>query len=124
MDQLYRVDGIAGHQGVPGAPIIHFSLLVNPPSGNVSGVVEVTQTTNPPLDVEVKATGTLYQLGSDPVNVVSLRGTYQYTLPPPAIGTILETFTALMLVDDKWNGHGDFKWGMHGVINVPVKSAP
>ncbi|WP_167760368.1 DUF1842 domain-containing protein [Paraburkholderia pallida] len=124
MDQLYKVDGTAGREGVPGAPILHFSLLVNPPSGSVSGIVKITQATNPPLNVEVKVTGTVHAFGTQPVhNVVHLAGKYPHDLPPPAIGTIEEPFWAMFLVDQKWNGHGDFNWGTGGVTNVPVVSA-
>jgi hypothetical protein len=124
MDQLYKVDGTAGREGVPGAPIIHFSLLVNPPSGNVTGIVKVTQATNPPLNVEVQVAGKLHALGNQPVsNVVTLEGKFPHVLTPPAIGTVIEQFSALLLVDNKWNGYGDFQWGNQGVNNVPVLSA-
>jgi hypothetical protein len=123
MDQLYKVDGTAG-KGIPGAPTLHFSLLVNPPSGSVSGLVRITQATNPPLDAEIKVSGSIHALGSQSeTNIVLLEGTYPYVLPPPAIGTVLEKFSAVLWVDNKWNGYGDFNWGSHGVKNVPVHSA-
>lgn len=123
MDQLYKVDGTAG-KNIPGAPILHFSLLVNPPSGSVSGILRVTQATNPPLDAEIRVSGSIHALGNQSeTNVVLLEGTYPHVLPPPAIGTFLEKFSAVLWVDNKWNGYGDFKLGSIGVKNVPVHSS-
>ena len=56
---LYRVTGRAGNVGTPGAPILHFDLLVNSSAGTISGqaralakpsrrrTVKFTSTTSP-----------------------------------------------------------------------------
>ena len=45
---LYLVNGQAGNVGTPGAPILHFSLLVNAVTGDVTGHAEQTQAVAPP----------------------------------------------------------------------------
>jgi Domain of unknown function (DUF1842) len=123
---VYRACGEVGHVGTPGAPIMTFSLLVVVPSGLVSGHVTLKQEVNPPLDVTFPVTGNVHALGPN-LRVVTLTGTYTYTLPPPIILSILEHFTATLLVDPHWDGHGTFTYGApgeHVVPNVPVKSHP
>jgi hypothetical protein len=45
---LYRVTGKAGNVGTPGAPILHFDLLVNSSEGSISGQAHINQAVAPP----------------------------------------------------------------------------
>lgn len=123
---VYLVKGIAGNSGTPGAPILHFALLVHASTGKVSGQVQIAQAIAlPNANIHINVTGQLRQLGFDqgPVTqVVSLEGTYPYSLPPPAIGTILERFSASFATDKQWNGRGAFSWGGREATDVPVHS--
>lgn len=123
---LYRVDGFAGNAGTPGAPILHFALLVHASTGKVSGQVQITQAVAPPDgSTHVNVTGQLRQLGfgQGPVTqLVSLEGTYPYSLPPPAIGSVIEQFSASFATDKQWNGRGSFSWGGREASDIPVHS--
>jgi hypothetical protein len=120
---LYRVTGTAGNVGTPGAPILHFELLVNSSTGSVSGQAQITQAVNPPLDIDItNVTGTVRKLifgGKITLSVV-LEGTYELRGPPPTQYIILEHFTAQFAVDEQWNGRGGFAYGGHDVNDVPV----
>jgi hypothetical protein len=125
---LYHVKGEAGKVGTPGAPILSFQLLVNAVSGKITGHAEITHGGLPPPNEPISIsnlTGHLSQLGEPPNHhVVTLKGTYVQSFPPPAIGEILEHFHATLSVDGHWNGHGSFTYGGHTVNNVPVKKLP
>ena len=122
---VYRACGEVGNVGTPGAPILSYSLLVVAGSGLASGHVTITQAVSPPLHIAVQVTGHVHALGPTH-RVVTLEGTYSYSLPPPIILTILEHFSATLLVNEHWDGHGTFTYGAAGEHNVdgPVKSHP
>ncbi|PJJ58603.1 DUF1842 domain-containing protein [Hymenobacter chitinivorans] len=123
---LYRACGTIGNAGMPGAPIAHFSLLVNPAGGKVVGAVHITQAIQGPgSDIEVyNVQGTVSELvwGAKETKVVQLTGSYIYSVPPPAIGTFQAEFTAHMVVGSDWNGQGGFSYGGKQINNVPVTS--
>ncbi|CAM1368340.1 DUF1842 domain-containing protein [Tenacibaculum xiamenense] len=118
----YLTKGSIGNVGLPGAPIAHFSLVVVPSQNTVTGVVEITQAINrPPILVHVK--GTIRHTGyGDVTQIVNLTGEYVVSVPPPAIGSYLEKFTAYMDIDNDWNGIGGFTYGSESIRDVPVKS--
>ena len=120
----YLVTGTVGNVGMPGAPIMHFSLVVVPGAHTVSGTVEITQALASPNGVIVvkNVTGQIRPTGFGTVTqVVSLEGEYVQSFPPPAIGSYLAKFTANMAIDNNWNGTGGFTYENHDVNNVPVK---
>jgi hypothetical protein len=125
---LYRVTGKAGHVGTPGAPILHFDLLVNSSAGSVSGQARIDQAVAPPSgEIHIhNVTGTVHELvfGGQITRVVALQGTYFRSLPPPEILTIVEQFAAHFSVDQRWEGRGSFDYNNGGqVVNdVPVTS--
>ena len=127
LDQ-YRVIGKAGNVGTPGAPILHFDLLVNSSAGSISGQAHINQAVAPPSgEIHIhNVTGTVRELvfGGQVTLVVALQGTYDRVLPPPLILTIVERFAAHFSVDQKWEGRGSFDYDNGGqVVNdVPVKS--
>lgn len=118
----YLTKGTIGNSGLPGAPIAHFSLVVTPSANKVSGMVEITQAINA-KSITVQVHGTIRATGFGKVTkIVNLEGKYIYSFPPPAIGSILEDFTAYMDIDDSWNGNGGFSYGGRTVNDVPVNS--
>lgn len=122
---LYLVHGQAGNVGTPGAPILHFSLLVNAVSGDVTGHAEQTQSVPPPANKitignitgHVRSTG----LGKY-TKVVSLQGSAIISFPPPAIGSYVMPFTASFAISDAWEGRGGWTLGNNTVDNVPVNA--
>lgn len=118
----YLTKGTIGNVGMPGAPIAHFSLVVSPVSNSVSGMVEITQAINRP-SIKVNVTGSVRATGYGKVTkIVSLKGQYVVSVPPPAIGSYLENFTAYLDIDNSWNGTGGFTYGNNEINDVPVKS--
>jgi hypothetical protein len=120
---LYRACGTVGNAGMPGAPILHYSLLVDAPTGAVSGVVHITQAiAGSGSNISVNVKGQIRGLGFGPITkLVSLEGEYVQSVPPPAIGSYLGKLTAHLAVDNNWNGRGGFEYGPNHVEDVPVK---
>jgi hypothetical protein len=122
----YLVNGTCGNVGMAGAPIMHFSLVVVPSANSVSGTVEITQALAPPNGSIVvrNVTGVIRATGfGTTTHVVALEGSYYQSLTPPAIGSILEKFSAHMAIDNSWNGTGGFSYGNNNVENVPVNKS-
>jgi len=123
LETAYLTKGTIGNVGLPGAPIAHFSLVVSTVSQTVSGIVEITQAIDRP-SITVNVTGTIRATGYGKVTqIVNLKGQYGVSLPPPAIGTYLQDFTAYMDLDQSWNGIGGFSYGDTEINDVPVTSA-
>ncbi len=120
---LYMVNGSAGNEGVPGAPILNFTLLVNAVTGDVTGHATQVQAVEAPEN-EIKIgdiTGKVQATGfGDYTKVVALKGTGIVTLPPPAIGSYAVPFTAHFAINDKWEGRGGWSLGAEKVEDVPV----
>jgi hypothetical protein len=122
---LYHVDGVAGREGTPGAPLLHFSLLVNAVTGAITGQAVQTQAVAPPGDKIVvgNVTGTLRYAGLGHLTkLVHLQGSAVISFPPPAIGSYLAPFDAHFAIDNEWNGVGGWTLGNTAVDDVPVKS--
>jgi hypothetical protein len=125
---LYRVIGTAGNIGQLGAPILHFEVLVNASTGNVSGQAQITQALPPPSGViDIKnLTGKVRQLvyGGQVTLLVALQGTYDRPGPPGTNFIILEHFSAHFATNPQWDGRGGFDYdnGAHVVNDVPVTS--
>ena len=118
----YLTKGTIGNVGLPGAPIAHFSLVVVAATNTVSGVVEITQAIDA-KPIQVHVTGNIRYTGYGKVTkIVSLKGQYVVSVPPPAIGSYLQDFTAYMDIDDSWNGVGGFTYGSTEITDVPVNS--
>lgn len=121
----YLAKGTIGNVGTPGAPVASFSLVVVPSQHSVSGTVVITQAIQgPDSRIVVEVTGKIYSTGLGNVTqVVSLKGQYIHSVPPPAIGSFLANFDAHLAIDNAWNGTGGFSYFGNNVENVPVKSA-
>jgi len=121
----YLAQGTIGNVGMPGAPIVHYKLVVVPASNSVTGTVEITQAIQgPQSNIVVKNVhGTIRATGFGKVTkVVSLEGEYIQSVPPPAIGSFLSKFSAHLAIDNDWNGQGGFSYGSNTIEDVPVKS--
>lgn len=115
-----------GTVGMPGAPIMHFYLVVVPSANSVSGTVEITQAIAPSDGSIVirNVTGTIRAVGfGTTTHVVALDGIYYESATPPQIGTWQVLFSAHLAIDNDWNGTGGFSYGNHNVENVPVKNS-
>ncbi len=126
---VYRVTGKAGNVGTPGAPILHFDLLVDSSAGRISGHARIDQAVAPPSgEIHIpNVTGTVRELvfGGKVTLAVALQATYYRSLPPPLILTIVEHFAANFSVDERWEGRGSFDYnnGAQVVNDVPVTSS-
>lgn len=119
----YLAQGTVGNIGMPGAPIMHYSLVVVPSTNNVSGQVEITQALPPPSGriVIPNVTGVIRKTGFGSVTqIVALQGSYVVSAPPPAIGSYLAQFSAHLAINDAWLGKGGFSYADHTIDNVPV----
>jgi len=116
----YLTKGTIGNVGLPGAPIAHFSLVVIAASNTVSGVVQISQAIDA-KPIQVHVTGTIRSTGYGKITkIVNLKGQYVVSVPPPAIGSYLQDFTAYLDIDDSWNGIGGFTYGNTEINDVPV----
>lgn len=118
----YLAKGTIGNVGTPGAPIATFSLVVVPSQNSVSGTVVITQAVKgADSHIVVPVTGKIYATGFGSfTQVVSMRGQYVHSVPPPAIGSFLADFDAHLAIDNAWNGKGGFSYYQHQIDNVPV----
>ncbi len=122
---LYLVKGEAGKEGMLGAPLLYFTLLVNAVTGAVSGQARQKQAVQSPYDSILieNITGKIRSTGFDKyTKIVALQGSTVISFPPPAIGSYLAPFSAHFAIDDAWNGVGGWSLGNQDVENVPVKS--
>jgi hypothetical protein len=105
-----------GHAGdaKPGAPTLHYHLVVDESAHIVAGFATITQALAPPHGVRLipDVTGKIYSTGLPPVTkVVSLRGTCVDGAP----------FAAHLAIDNSWKGRGGFSCGQTEVEDVPVQ---
>jgi hypothetical protein len=115
---------ICGNLGTPGAPILSMALMYDNDNGVISGQGLITQSVAPPNGRIAlhSISGQVHGLGRGAMTrVMALTGTFQYYLPPPAIGQVTEKFEATIVTGDDWAGHGSFTFGSQRVTNVPVK---
>lgn len=116
--------------GLMGAPTFHMGLLINPSGGSVTGIVNITQAVDPnssASNANVNVSGTYQELvfGSQTTKVIVLNGEYVYSVPPPAIGSFLCKFNAVIHLDENWDGTGSYIWGFdQKAVNVPTKDVP
>lgn len=121
---LYLVEFLVGNEGTPGAPLLHVVAAVDAPTGQINGQAEITQAIAPPEGI-IRINdlqGRVHSLGFGPaVRAVSLKGSYVYSFPPPAIGQGTARFSAtLVIAQDEWKGQGSFSYGTTEVDDVPV----
>ena len=96
----YLAKGTIGNLNMPGAPIVHFSLVVVPSTHKVSGEVHVTQAVEGG-SYSGRVEGTIYSTGLKNVTqIVALKG--QISSDGPIIG--LFPFDAHMAINNAWEG--------------------
>ena len=118
MAGAYLAKGTIGNVGLPGAPIVHFSLVVVPSQHKVSGTVHITQAVQGG-NYNGQVSGTIYATGlGKTTQVVCLRGSVYPSEPAP----IEIPFDCHMSIDNTWNGIGGFNYANVHVENVPVTS--
>ncbi len=123
IETAYLAKGTIGNVGMPGAPIVHFSLVVSPEQHTVSGIVEITQAIDKP-SIKLNVAGNIRYTGyGDVTKIVNLSGEYVVSVQPPSIGSYLEKFTAYLDINNEWNGTGGFTYGNQKINDVPVTSA-
>ena len=121
---LYLANGVAGNVGKPGAPLFHFSLAVDEASGSVTGHGKITQAVAPPFgDISIAINhGRIFHTSVKPQKkIVTLTGNGLVSFPPPAIGSYLVPFDAVLIIDDTWHGVGGWIFGKDHINDVPVK---
>jgi hypothetical protein len=122
---LYLVKFLVGNEGMPGAPLLHVAAAVDAPTGDITGQAEITQAIAPPGGIiRIKHFyGHIQLLELDPaVRVVTLKGSYVFSFPPPAIGEGTAPFSATLVIKhDEWKGRGSFSYGGKDINDVPVK---
>lgn len=113
----YLVKGTIGNCGMPGAPIVHFALVVTPFNHQVTGTVQITQATqNGNYSGQVH--GTLYSTGYGSVTqVVALTGSVHSDGTTP----IEMAFGAHLSINADWSGTGGFQYANVHVADVPVQ---
>lgn len=121
---LVKVDVTPGDgTPMPGAPILHLTLGVNAPTGQINGSAEITQALPPPYgQIHItQVTGQILHtgFGTDTL-LVHVMGDYVVSLPPPAIGSYPAKFSAALAVDGSWNGKGTFTYGTHTLTDCTV----
>lgn len=122
LESAYLAKGTIGNIGMPGAPLAYFSLVISPEQGKVSGIVEITQVIDKP-SIKVNVTGSIRNTTYGHVTkIVTIHGEYIVSVPPPAIGSYLEKFSAYVDINDEWNGTGGFSYGNQKIEEVPVTS--
>lgn len=112
----YLVKGTIGNEEMPGAPIVHFALVVVPSKHKVTGSVQITQATASG-NYSGNVTGLIHATGfGDVTQIVSLTGSIHPDGPE-----ILELpFAANMAINGAWVGKGGFGYGNVHVQNAPV----
>ncbi len=112
----YLAKGTIGNVGMPGAPIVHFALVVTPGTHKVTGNVNVTQAVlNGNYSGQVH--GTIFATGLGEVTqVVALTGMVSGggTMP------IEIPFEANLSINGEWKGTGGFSYSNTHVESVPV----
>ena len=112
-----------GGSPLPGAPVLHLTLGVNAPTGQINGSAEITQALPPPYGaVSIpQVTGQVLHTGFGQDNLlVHVSGEYVVSVPPSAIGSYLAKFSAALVVDGSWNGKGTFSYGTHTLTDCTV----
>lgn len=118
--------------GAPGAPIVKLSLTVYTPGQKVTGFAEVTQATNPPLDVRSHVTGNLiYETVSGPGSKIriDLDGWPEIHWPKDGgVGPVIpENFKAIIVLEPDYSaGTIEFQYrndwsGKWTKVREPIK---
>lgn len=116
--KTYIVNGILGNVEVQMAPLMHFSLLIDPEKSYVSGIVNIAQAM-PFGDIVVKnLNGCIDSIDSTSMKTIKLNGAF---LKRSGVSeSIIEQFSAQIVIDETWKGNGLFNYGSECIKNVPI----
>ncbi|QCI97349.1 DUF1842 domain-containing protein [Agrobacterium larrymoorei] len=120
--------------GAPGAPVLDLRLTVYTPKKQITGLAEVTQATNPPLDVKSHVTGDYtYEtvIGQGSKIRIDLQGWPELVWPVKGgIGPVVpENFYATLVLDTDYSEgeiHYGYRTGLTGAwheVTQSVKAA-
>jgi Domain of unknown function (DUF1843)/Domain of unknown function (DUF1842) len=121
--QTKNLKGTMGNVGLPGAPILHFDVLYNTSTGDLSGHACIVSAAPPPLghivisNVTGKARKVIF--GGTVNYIVTMQGTYRQVITEPPI-IIEKSFAACFYADSNFDGRGSFEFGGDVVNDVPV----
>jgi hypothetical protein len=111
----YLVKGTIGNEGIPGAAVVNYALVVVPAANTVTGSVQITQAVANG-NYSGSVTGHIYATGlGQYTQVVALTGSVNNDGTMP----LQVQFNAHMAIDGSWNGVGGFSYA-----NVHIDSAP
>ncbi|TCZ73681.1 DUF1842 domain-containing protein [Flaviaesturariibacter aridisoli] len=123
---LFPVSYLIGG-GLMGGVQLHLQLLVNTPSRQVNGRAEVTQSTNPPLDIVSSAHGDFTYMTVMP-NKTSILVVLTGSAPvPPTEPITLQNLHVRMVLSEDWKtgtaaySYKDAKGQWHEVTDAPVE---
>ena len=119
----YLIKALVGRQNMPGSPQLHLTLGVDATNGQANGSAEITQALPPPYGSThvPHVTGTVRHLGFGPdLRVVAVKGQYVVSVPPPAIGSYLANFSAVLVLKSDGSGEGSFSYGDTTVADCTV----
>jgi hypothetical protein len=126
---LFPVDLVL-NDGLAGSPTLYLNLLVNAPTGAITGSGRITQAVAPPWgDLAIPTvSGQLEETGFPKAEkLVRVTGRYGIPFgPPPMLGHIEALMTMACAVNLQWNGKGSFSYGPHAehtARNCQVRSA-
>jgi hypothetical protein len=93
-----------------GSPLLTLSIVVDVPNGKVTGIANITQTTNPPLKFRADVWGSFSTVqpkpDAPPVNVLTLDGS-----PSGQYSAIAETFHFHGILSVDWkSGHASYRY--------------
>jgi hypothetical protein len=97
-----------------GNPMLTVRLGVDVRSGLTHGQAEITQSTAPPVDIKVpQVIGFTRRLLGSPENLreVRVKGQYVASARPPAIGSWIADFSAILTLEPNGSGTGEFSFG-------------
>ncbi|HNW51964.1 MAG TPA: DUF1842 domain-containing protein [Prolixibacteraceae bacterium] len=115
---IYPAKGTIGNVGMPGAPIVHFDLIVVPSQHKVTGYVHITQAVLHG-NYSGEVTGSIYATGIPPfTKIVGFSGMVHCD---DDNSLVLLPFQASMAINNAWEGKGGFSYGNVHVEDVPVK---
>jgi hypothetical protein len=93
-----------------GSPLLKLSIVVDIPNGKITGIANITQTTNPPLKFRADVWGTFSTVqpvpDAPPVNIVTLDGN-----PSGQYSMIAETFHFHGILSNDWkSGNASYRY--------------
>ena len=114
---IYPVDLVISDSLI-GSPTLYLNLLIDAPTGSITGSGRLTQALAPPWgDLPIASvSGQVEETGFPSAEkLVRITGRYGIPFgPPPLIGHIEATVAMACAVNSEWSGKGSFDYGPNG----------